>query len=421
MNTGKSHDDNRARARDDGASGGFTLSPDPIVSSEQFAGAKSSARSAPGRHAPAYEDLGELPATYHEDLLFLIARDPRTLFAYWDFDWTKVPASAFRFAVPVFHLRAVRSDGSEEAVVQIQPAVRNWTLAVSTPGAEYTAELGHYAADGRWVACARSRPAKTPPESAADANLPVQFATMPAAMSFERMRAALQQHMAPGESLLHAVARITGDARALALAGEASTWTDEQRRMVAALLGQSLVERMSPGAREIDQTLRDQLTDLLARESARGSAPSPARFDGMGSSWPSSWASGAGWSGSMHAAGSPSWPGHFAGSPSWPREASAPAGFSMHLNAEVIFYGGTHPDATVYIDGKQIELHPDGTFRYHFRLPDGDWAIPIVAHSADDAQRRSATLTLSRSTSCVGEVAATPQPAELPLEPMARK
>ena len=93
----------------------------------------------------------------------------------------------------------------------------------------------------------------------------------------------------------------------------------------------------------------------------------------------------------------------------------------MHLNAEIIFYGGTHPDATVSIDGEQIQLQPDGTFRYHFRLPDGDWAIPIVAHSPDGTEKRSAALTLSRSTSYVGEVTSSAQPAELPPEPMARK
>ena len=411
MNTGKSDDEERSAKREAKPSGGFTLSPDPVVAAHG-----DRPRDSSGRNLPAYEDLGELPATYHEDLLFLIARDPRTLFAYWDFDWKKVPTSAFRFGVPVFFLRAIRSDGSEEAVVEIHPAARNWTLPVSRPDTQYTVELGHYAADGGWVACARSQPARTPPEHAADANLPVQFATMPARMSFERMRAALEEHIAPGESLLHAVARITGDARALALAGEASAWSDEQRRMIAALLGQSLVERINPGSGEIDQTLRDQLTELLARESAR----STARFDGLESGW-SGGASPAGWSWSAHAAGSPSWHGHFAGSPSWPRDAGPRAEFSMHLNAEVIFYGGTHPHATVTIDGQPIQLQPDGTFRYHFRLPDGDWAIPIVARSADGTEKRSATLTLSRNTSYVGEVAPSAQPAELPTEPMARK
>ena len=85
----------------------------------------------------------------------------------------------------------------------------------------------------------------------------------------------------------------------------------------------------------------------------------------------------------------------------------------MHVNAEIIFYGGTHPDATVWVDGQEIKLAPDGTFRYHFKLPDGDFAIPIVAQSPDKVERRSATLSFVRGTSRVGDVGATGQPAEL--------
>ena len=88
-------------------------------------------------------------------------------------------------------------------------------------------------------------------------------------------------------------------------------------------------------------------------------------------------------------------------------------GFFMHVNAEIIFYGGTHPDATVWIDGKEIELQPDGTFRYHFKLPDGDFGIPIVAQSPDKVEQRTATLTFVRGTARVGKVDDTAQPATL--------
>jgi hypothetical protein len=35
--------------------------------------------------------------------------------------------------------------------------------------------------------------------------------------------------------------------------------------------------------------------------------------------------------------------------------------FFMHVNAEVIFYGGTHPEAKVTVAGKPIQLQPDGS------------------------------------------------------------
>ena len=80
------------------------------------------------------------------------------------------------------------------------------------------------------------------------------------------------------------------------------------------------------------------------------------------------------------------------------------------MNAEVIFYGGTHPDAKVTIDGKPISLAPDGSFRFHFVFPDGSYEIPIVATSPDGQETRSATLRFERGTQRVGEVGRTAQP-----------
>lgn len=84
--------------------------------------------------------------------------------------------------------------------------------------------------------------------------------------------------------------------------------------------------------------------------------------------------------------------------------------FFMHVNAEVIFYGGTHPEAKVTIDGKPVSLAPDGSFRYHFVFPDGNYEIPITATSPDGLETRSATLRFERGTARTGEVGHTEQP-----------
>ncbi|MBV8098891.1 MAG: DUF4912 domain-containing protein, partial [Verrucomicrobia bacterium] len=78
--------------------------------------------------------------------------------------------------------------------------------------------------------------------------------------------------------------------------------------------------------------------------------------------------------------------------------------FFMHVNAEVIFYGGTHPDAKVTVAGQPIQLQPDGTFRYHFIFPDRDFEIPIVAVSPDGKETRSAVLFFRRETTRQGDV-----------------
>lgn len=93
-------------------------------------------------------------------------------------------------------------------------------------------------------------------------------------------------------------------------------------------------------------------------------------------------------------------------------------GFFMHVNAEVIFYGGTDPRAKVTINGHPIVLNSDGTFRYHFVFPNADYRIDIVAESPDKVETRSATLDFHRSTAKIGEVTDTPQPSL--GEPMGR-
>ncbi len=90
--------------------------------------------------------------------------------------------------------------------------------------------------------------------------------------------------------------------------------------------------------------------------------------------------------------------------------SSIPREFFLHVNAEVIFYGGTHPNAKVTIAGKPVQLNPDGTFRHHFIFPDGTYEIPITATSPDGVETRSATLTFDRSTARTGDVGHTAQP-----------
>jgi hypothetical protein len=95
---------------------------------------------------------------------------------------------------------------------------------------------------------------------------------------------------------------------------------------------------------------------------------------------------------------------------SWSAQPFGRREFFMHVNAEVIFYGGTDPEAKVTIAGRPVQLQPDGTFRYHFVFPDNDFEIPIVAVSPDGVETRSAVLFLKRDTDRYGDVGATAQP-----------
>jgi hypothetical protein len=73
-------------------------------------------------------------------------------------------------------------------------------------------------------------------------------------------------------------------------------------------------------------------------------------------------------------------------------------GFRFLIDAELIVYGATEPDATVTVQGKRVALRPDGTFTLRFALPDGRQVIPAVAMSADGVEERTITLSVARAT-----------------------
>jgi hypothetical protein len=79
------------------------------------------------------------------------------------------------------------------------------------------------------------------------------------------------------------------------------------------------------------------------------------------------------------------------------------------VNAELIIYGSTEPDARVSIGGRPIRLRPDGTFSYRFALPDGAYELPVVAIARDGHDGRAAELRFSRATGYSGDVPAHPQ------------
>lgn len=72
--------------------------------------------------------------------------------------------------------------------------------------------------------------------------------------------------------------------------------------------------------------------------------------------------------------------------------------FFFHLDAELIVYGATEPNARVTLQGEPIKLRPDGTFTMRYSLPDSRQIIPAVAASADGVEERTIVLAVERNT-----------------------
>jgi hypothetical protein len=72
--------------------------------------------------------------------------------------------------------------------------------------------------------------------------------------------------------------------------------------------------------------------------------------------------------------------------------------FWMVVDCELIVYGATEPDAKVTVQGRRINLRPDGSFTLRYALPDGKQVIPVKAISADEIEERTITPIVSRET-----------------------
>ncbi len=80
------------------------------------------------------------------------------------------------------------------------------------------------------------------------------------------------------------------------------------------------------------------------------------------------------------------------------RPGEGKAGFWFVVDAELIIYGATEPDARVTVQGRPLALRPDGTFSLRFLLPDGTQVIDATAVSADGVFHRTITPTVRRET-----------------------
>jgi hypothetical protein len=72
-------------------------------------------------------------------------------------------------------------------------------------------------------------------------------------------------------------------------------------------------------------------------------------------------------------------------------------GFWFNVNAELVIYGATEPNAQITLGGRPIKLRPDGTFSCHFALPDGAYDLTAIALSPEN-ETRQATMNFRRHT-----------------------
>ncbi len=72
--------------------------------------------------------------------------------------------------------------------------------------------------------------------------------------------------------------------------------------------------------------------------------------------------------------------------------------FHFEIDAELIVYGTTEPNAKVTLQGEPVQVRPDGSFTVRFSMPDARQIIPAVAASPDGVEERTIVLAVERNT-----------------------
>jgi hypothetical protein len=329
-----------------------------------------------GHPIPAYEFLGYLPDSYGTRKLFLAARDPRILFAYWDLSPVQYQEAARVAKDGKIFLEVYVPGEGRVAQVHVWDSHKNWYVQVNRPDTAFIAQLGFYRPDGSFEALARSAEVRTPRDTLSP-NTDARFITIPFHVSFNELREAIAAQSLPGEEIGDTLARLQDTGAPVPFQARIpQELTAPESAAVFQVIDGEEVRRRMVGSFEITEILRKRFETALS-SGQWGSSP------------------GAGVSSVSSPFGS-----------SFGRER----GFRMHVNAELIIYGGTEPNAKVRIDGHDIVLGPDGTFSYHFVFPDGRFHVPVEAVSADGVETRSALLSFLRMTHLEGDVRKTAQP-----------
>jgi uncharacterized protein len=309
--------------------------------------------------ATADAELAEIPGGYAESKIVLLPRDPQWAYAYWDI--TNEHKQELRaqggqqLALRLYDVTDIIMGTQSPHSIQEYPLdemAREWYLSIPVSDREYLLDIGYRCADGRWLVLARSAEIRIPPvypsDWIEDHFLTINWQEDLRGKTFANLVPPSKKPAAAGADAANPIYdQIFGLAESV-----------EAMRIAGSLYGsmqQSPVESLS-------SFVFPSGIGAWALPTASGVNMSGVGMSGIGI------------------------------------EQHQPRQFWLVADAELIVYGATEPDATVYIGSRQIQLNPDGTFRFHMSFQDGLIDYPIVAVAKDGEQQRSVHMKFERET-----------------------
>jgi uncharacterized protein len=380
------------------------------------------------------EGLGDLPGGYGVSRIMLLPRDPQWAYVYWD--------------VPHEDRVRMRQMGGQQLalrlcdVTDINPAAqpphnlveypcdetaREWYMAIPVSDREYLVEIGYRTFDGRWLMLARSPQVRVPPvypsEWIEDHFLTLNWEADLVGKTFVNLISPAQRQAQ--EAGIHE--------QVYALAGD-----DMGQRVDGSLYGSMhhVAGSIPPGSGQMFEAAESLSSfvfpsgvgmwagEMVANTSGlnvSGLSAAPVQMTtaapvfvpnrsglGMPTYMPNMSGlnvSGLNDFGARGEAGYAEFKPNFSGlnmsgvgMSSSDLAAPRKRQFWLVADAELIVYGATEPDAKVYIGDQEIQLSPDGTFRFQMSFQDGLIDYPIVAVASDGEQNRSVHMEFTRNT-----------------------
>ncbi|MCU0546617.1 MAG: DUF4912 domain-containing protein [Oscillatoriaceae cyanobacterium Prado104] len=316
------------------------------------------------------EGLADLPSGYGESRVVLMPRDPEWAYTYWDVPNDRKEEmrrqGGQQLALRIYDVTDINLESQSPHSIQEYPCdelAREWYVPIPVSDRDYAIDIGYRCADGRWLVLARSAEVRVPPIYPSDW-IEDHFITID--WDEDLCGKTFATLVPPSKKMAQTGAYTNGNAIYEQIFGMAES--AEAMRVAGSMFGS-----MQHVAGSIQQVgIHEQALSSYVFPSGVGMWAVPT-MSGLTMS-------GVGMSGVGFAA------------PMRPRQ------FWLVADAELIVYGATEPDATVYVGGQPIKLNEDGTFRFQMSFQDGLIDYPIFAVAADGEQNRAIHMKFERET-----------------------
>ncbi len=347
------------------------------------------------------EGLADLPNGYGESRVVLMPRDPEWAYTYWDISNDRKQElrrqGGQQLALRIYDVTDVNLEIQSPHSIQEYPCdelAREWYVPIPVSDRDYAIDIGYRCADGRWLVLARSAQVRVPPVYPSDW-IEDQFITLDweedlAGQTFAELVPPAKK-IAVAATTAAAATYSNGNAIYEQIFGMAES--AESLRVAGSVFGS--MQHVAGSMQQVG--IHEQAVSSYVFPSGVGmwAAPTMSGLTMSGVGMSGLTMSGAGMSGlTMSGAGMSGvgMSGVGFATPMRPRQ------FWLVADAELIVYGATEPDATVYIGGQPIKLNADGTFRFQMSFQDGLIDYPIFAVAADGEQNRAVHMKFERET-----------------------